>query len=424
MPTSSRCNTRASIRMQTLKQSKFFLVHGTFAPGSKWTQPVSKLRTTILKDFNGETTFTNFVWNGENAHTDRSASADALREKVRESLEDAPDTDHWIIAHSHGGTIASMAVGDQSFPENFRGLICLATPFFVATPRVLLFPLQFAVRVVSVFFLLTFAVYFFLWAADSDVVNTWAGRALENPADAWPMTIGAVLSLAYIVFDLLLLRQVRRLVRVSSRDFAQEVNRSNLIEDRTFCITSRQDEVIIAFRLAYLLTGASKFILGWKAFAFFFVAQLAYLIPKGNGAIFAIGDLWGETVFAATIVLILPLAVFSDTLVSSEWVSVFMVPVAAVMSAFVVLVLSLAGLALAVALQYLATVFQVGWRMRWNLQNTLFSDTNVRTRPTCLAEHCQTILSVRRCPLAHSAITSSDSAIDEVIRILSQTARG
>lgn len=118
------------------------LLHGTWAGAARWTQEGSPFRTELrarLARHGYDPRFECFPWNGKNRWSGRAL----VTEKVNRQLDDAKaERDHrWeflVVAHSHGGNIATEAVRerlrvDPGLP--IRGVVCLNTPFLLREVR-------------------------------------------------------------------------------------------------------------------------------------------------------------------------------------------------------------------------------------------------------------------------------------------------
>jgi pimeloyl-ACP methyl ester carboxylesterase len=125
--------------------SKFVLtfVHGTWGRGmifpsgdAAWTTDESTLCRSLRDRLGPDAVFRRFRWSGRNSHTARLNASERLRDFLQGGLRDSPDATHIIVAHSHGGNVALMAVGDHpNLRERISGVVCLATPFIAAQDR-------------------------------------------------------------------------------------------------------------------------------------------------------------------------------------------------------------------------------------------------------------------------------------------------
>jgi hypothetical protein len=111
------------------------LVHGTFAPGARWTRWGSRLRDEITRELGADgstVSFSNPVWSGKNAHEDRRRGSLKLRRCLLRQLRREPDARHFIIAHSHGGNVAMRAVRTSPrLRSRMDGMVTIATPFLL-----------------------------------------------------------------------------------------------------------------------------------------------------------------------------------------------------------------------------------------------------------------------------------------------------
>jgi pimeloyl-ACP methyl ester carboxylesterase len=109
------------------------LVHGTWAGRARWTQADSKLCGVIRFILQDAVVYSVFRWSGWNRIKSRSQAADEFAEYLGASLTRFPQSKHFVVAHSHGGSIAYMALGRR--PEvaaRVDHLFCLGTPFLQA----------------------------------------------------------------------------------------------------------------------------------------------------------------------------------------------------------------------------------------------------------------------------------------------------
>jgi len=113
------------------------LIHGTrlglfhwFGRRQHWTGPDGFVRQSIEASFPGRSiSFREFLWSGSNSHAARLKYS----EKLRKDLLRAPDnlTNHFLLAHSHGGTVASYALRDPDLQSKIGGLATIGTPFLL-----------------------------------------------------------------------------------------------------------------------------------------------------------------------------------------------------------------------------------------------------------------------------------------------------
>jgi hypothetical protein len=70
-------------------------------------------------------------WSERNSVSDRRKAADVLRVHLDECLKSSPDAEHFVVAHSHGGNIASMAFSQMEEADSLRRIhfAAISTPF-------------------------------------------------------------------------------------------------------------------------------------------------------------------------------------------------------------------------------------------------------------------------------------------------------
>src|SRR6266481_9109358 len=104
------------------------LLHGTFAPDAEWTKPGSMLRAKLQTKIEN-VTFDPFPWSGANSMWERLNEGKKLGEHIKDLQIAHPDSEHYIIAHSHAGNIALYAARWLGSSHDLAGIACLATPF-------------------------------------------------------------------------------------------------------------------------------------------------------------------------------------------------------------------------------------------------------------------------------------------------------
>jgi hypothetical protein len=111
--------------------TKVTLVHGTFARGAKWADPSrSKLCAHLSQAVTGDIVFDTWKWSGRNSHRHRVLAAQELASHLEACSRAFPNDRHFVIAHSHGGTVLSLALaGSHEARDYVAGSVFLATPF-------------------------------------------------------------------------------------------------------------------------------------------------------------------------------------------------------------------------------------------------------------------------------------------------------
>jgi hypothetical protein len=152
----------------------FTLVHGTWArswlftlldriSGSvQWYEKGSTFRIELEKQFPGAV-FEPSEWSGANSAAARMKAAINLSTDLRKRLVIHPHAHHFVIAHSHGGNIASYAIlNEPEFRQKITGLIFLSTPFLHVHKRATN-PLREAALLLIIFLGLFFALAKLPW---------------------------------------------------------------------------------------------------------------------------------------------------------------------------------------------------------------------------------------------------------------------
>src|SRR4029077_16813997 len=65
----------------------------------------------------------------------RKEAAEDLKLHLASLLERFPDAAHFVIGHSHGGSVALYAMRDDTIRKRLRGVACLSTPFLGTKKR-------------------------------------------------------------------------------------------------------------------------------------------------------------------------------------------------------------------------------------------------------------------------------------------------
>lgn len=140
------------------------LVHGTNAREARWANDDNSIiRTAIRRQLGPDVIFQVFNWSGWNSHQARYKGGIKLARHQSESCASFPNSNHFIIAHSHGGNVALYGLKNDR-PENIKGVITLATPFFQCKPREIFKNQLFAFILCSiVFYLIIFFAIMGMW---------------------------------------------------------------------------------------------------------------------------------------------------------------------------------------------------------------------------------------------------------------------
>ena len=110
------------------------LIHGTFARGAPWTMPGSALSDALECQFGGRVQLRRFDWSGHNSFSARRKAVADLARDIERAREGHPGRPHYLVGHSHGGSVALGAAMADS-PSPVDGVVCLATPVLTTRRR-------------------------------------------------------------------------------------------------------------------------------------------------------------------------------------------------------------------------------------------------------------------------------------------------
>lgn len=121
----------------------FVLVHGTYVPKTRWTQPGSEFRENLRRASVacGPINFYEFVWRGalnsrfNNSHRLRLNAGQQLRRHLRQIVHQNPGIPIFMVGHSHGGNVVHYALRDSKLRRHIAGIATLATTHMVFQPR-------------------------------------------------------------------------------------------------------------------------------------------------------------------------------------------------------------------------------------------------------------------------------------------------
>lgn len=121
---------------------RVILIHGTFARNAEWIKPSSSFCTWLKEALPNVYLDKPFEWSGWNSHKARWRAALKLRAFLAQTNVDGKKT--VLVCHSHGGTVALLALADTETRKKVSRVICLATPFLSFERRNLSFLTWFA----------------------------------------------------------------------------------------------------------------------------------------------------------------------------------------------------------------------------------------------------------------------------------------
>lgn len=392
------------------------LVHGTFARETAWIKPNSTLRRHCEEQCPGGVEFTVFQWDGRNDFTSRRKAADGLLVHITRQIEEKPNANHWIIAHSHGGNIALMA--GQHCPANpgLAGIICLATPFFDLRVRKGLRSFPSVLRWIAVFMASSYSFFIAAWLFTPSFRRLSKLGMPEKFSELLPwiyIFLGVLLCLALdFTFSGRFVKRLTQIAKVRAADFQFTFNNSVFV----YSINATLDEVRIGLRFAYYLSQFSAVLLSWKGIGVIFFMLMGPLICAGKDAIYAVGQHGGFVPFAVNVYVIYPMALVSEFFIPYGQIDAFMPFVAVLMTLVTVATLASLSILLAMAVHYVATVVRFGWACRWKLFDTFMFDVDVKAKPPGV--HNAVIVTVPISGLAHTTLYEKPDVLKAIVDAL------
>ena len=103
------------------------LVHGTFFPNAEWTQTNSDFSNGLRDNLPGAVV-RRFQWSSKNTPSARLQASFELLFYLEEVSCEFPGCEHYIVAHSHGGSVALHCLQNEVLQPYVAGLICMNTP--------------------------------------------------------------------------------------------------------------------------------------------------------------------------------------------------------------------------------------------------------------------------------------------------------
>lgn len=394
------------------------LVHGTFARETSWVQPDSALRTHLENNCSRTPEFRLFRWDGKNDYGSRLDAANDLSKHLDCIATEYPGTEQWIIAHSHGGNIALLAMQKNLQRQNIAGIICLATPFFHLVPRKGLLAIPQILRLIAHFVAVSFTLFITAWLVDNTFRQTSTLGMPKNIGELLIWVYILIGVLCFIAFDFIFAKKVidrfGKLAAFRAKDFAFSVQTSSHI----YCINANFDEVRAGFKLAHYLSLISTMLSSWRGLIAAYFLIFAALIPAGNEAIFAINKYGGFVALTINIYVLYPMILLTDQYIPNKNIDVSIPLVVAFMALITIVTFSLLSTAFAICIHYIATIARFGWAWRWRLFDTILFDIDVRGRPSDLvnAEHLDFYVSSDK--LAHTNIYNEANVLQAIARII------
>lgn len=232
------------------ERTKIVLVHGTWgrgfnpredAPGKTadhlaslwWFEAGSKFceaLTSGLARLGHTIDLTAFLWSGANSIEERRSASARLAETLDMSVEAAPNSPHFVIAHSHGGNVALEARRKMSGNASNLHIITLATPFLSIYQRTT----RIADRIFAIGVSMGFALFAIFasttsiaWAIGADAAGVFFGFSLLLWLFSILFGFATICSSAY--------RSIRR--KVSSKPRSNTLNWAKRINNRALVTT-------------------------------------------------------------------------------------------------------------------------------------------------------------------------------------------
>jgi hypothetical protein len=119
------------------------LVHGTVLQVARllwrgrvqWLEEGSAVWSALQEALPNAVEIHPFYWSGANTLRARQRAAMRLRAHLLAEFHRVPNGRHYIIAHSHGGNVALLALRDPEIARGVAGLACFSTPFLHGRAR-------------------------------------------------------------------------------------------------------------------------------------------------------------------------------------------------------------------------------------------------------------------------------------------------
>lgn len=111
------------------------VVHGTFDRAALWAQRGSLLNNSLADALPADAEIIVYSWSARNSIRARDEAVAGLTRLVQSTVAADGSTRIFLVAHSHGGTIALQAVANADIGDQCAGIACLATPFLQFLPR-------------------------------------------------------------------------------------------------------------------------------------------------------------------------------------------------------------------------------------------------------------------------------------------------
>jgi hypothetical protein len=259
------------------------LVHGTAAGQAAWTGEDGEIARALKTQFEGAVITVAPKWSGWNLHRARIAAAEQFRQQIREIAKCYPGVPLFIVAHSHGGTVAAYALRDPECERLVNGLALLATPFFRCVARPLSsLRLPTLVGIGTLTALVAFTLVYALLAAIG-----WRKPDYWDPLWSWDTFWTAVIGTAVAsIYRRVVASVARKLVRAISRRGHRFRNDVRVILPKcipVLAVYSRRDEASGYLRFWRVFERRVYRMLNWRIiprFVSLYAASLVYKLIK------------------------------------------------------------------------------------------------------------------------------------------------
>jgi hypothetical protein len=291
------------------RKRSFILVHGTWPRGAipalipgltrifgtkvAWFDDGSEFRTNLsatARD-NIEIEITKFEWSGNNSVLDRADAASKLAAHLKTAIDRAPNSEHVVIGHSHGGNVILRAMYHLEPDEARRFLlVTLATPFvqiyrsYVSLPY-LIASLFIYVAIPSYF--IAFTIKLLLsFGEKMPTINDLINRFIQAGLFSTLYVAGwycISLFCLYRLFGALKLVWSRRWNDEGGDELIEAANYKITLDTRILILRGVYDEAALALATGSILTLISRFLRGKLLNDFLkyaIVAMVIVMIPK------------------------------------------------------------------------------------------------------------------------------------------------
>jgi hypothetical protein len=347
------------------------LVHGTFAPSSRWTLSGSKLREHLKAELGENVHFETFKWGVTNSQARRQASADHLAANLKRQVASRPQAKHFVLCHSHAGNIALYSLRDAALQNSLHGVVCMNTPFVTATRRsqsqIVLLPYIFLI-LLSFFYAVSTGLFLLVWCvANLSRFGNWIPRNIWE----WLPWIGSAVLAAGLGLVLNRYRKSFAVLLAKQQEKAvAELALPEIEKPTVLCLRTPNDEVYGLFQFLGALSAFPLLLLHPIALVVFIATALALMGPCSNNAISQVQLWFGDLAFRAVVSIVLPLGYAIDPILGTKADLLFQFAFNVIISVALLAIIAWGILVIAVAAQAVL-LFAMGFRW-WSILRTFF----------------------------------------------------